>query len=367
MTRQSIELDLSDFADAARITYKKTRKAKRTPRGAKITGPEPPKPNRSGPAIRATIDRIARRVPEVMVKITQGKKNPETGKREVLCKDMRGVRAHMQYISRNGAVELEDENGQRYLGQEDVRDVLRAFARAGTPIPERDGRRREVYSIVLSMPPGTDRDAVKAAARDFAAAEFSGHQYVFAAHDDDAHPHVHLAVKTADARGVRLNPRKPDLQRWRELFAEKLRDHGIEANASDRRLRGIVKKSERQAIRSLNHRGETPRRVAQQEAQAREEAAGRSRHANPAQEKISAGRRRTTAAYGKVARSLATGDAEDRALALRIVELVKAMPPQTTRHEDRVAQLRANAKTAGFDCGADRDAAKDKPEQGRDR
>ncbi|ASK94799.1 relaxase/mobilization nuclease domain-containing protein [Xanthomonas campestris pv. campestris] len=367
MTRQSIELDLSDFADAARITYKKTRKAKRTPRGAKITGPESPKPNRSGPAIRATIDRITRRVPEVMVKITQGKKNPETGKLEILCKDMRGVRAHMQYISRNGAVELEDENGQRYLGQEDGRDVLRAFARAGTPIPERDGRRREVYSIVLSMPPGTDRDAVKAAARDFAAAEFSGRQYVFAAHDDDAHPHVHLAVKTADARGVRLNPRKPDLQRWRELFAEKLRDHGIEANASDRRLRGIVKKSERQAIRSLKDRGETPRLVAQQEAQAGDEAAGRSRHANPAQNKISAGRRRITAAYGKVARSLATGDAEDRALALRIVELVKAMPPPTTRHEDRVAQLRANNKTAGVDCGADRDAAKEKPEQGRDR
>jgi hypothetical protein len=48
------------------------------------------------------------------------------------------------------------------------------------------------------------------------------------------HPHVHLTVKAAGHDGIRLNPRKPDLQRWREGFAEALREHGIEATTTSR-------------------------------------------------------------------------------------------------------------------------------------
>ena len=38
--------------------------------------------------------------------------------------------------------------------------------------------------------------------------------------------------------GKRLNPRKADLHRWRETFAEKLRGHGVEAEASRQATRG---------------------------------------------------------------------------------------------------------------------------------
>ena len=103
------------------------------------------------------------------------------------------------------------------------------------------------------MPPGTDRPSVKNAAREFATEMFKGHQYVFAEHDDEKHPHVHLIVKTVDREGARLNPRKADLQIWRELFAEKMREQGIEANATPRRVRGIVKKFEKQAIWQINN------------------------------------------------------------------------------------------------------------------
>jgi hypothetical protein len=48
------------------------------------------------------------------------------------------------------------------------------------------------------------------------------------------HPHVHLTVKATGFDGMRLNPRKPDLQRWREGFAEALRQHGIEATTTSR-------------------------------------------------------------------------------------------------------------------------------------
>jgi hypothetical protein len=51
-------------------------------------------------------------------------------------------------------------------------------------------------------------------------------------HEHQANPHVHLAVRPESIHGSRLNPRKADLHRWRETFAEKLRGWGIEAEAT---------------------------------------------------------------------------------------------------------------------------------------
>lgn len=181
---------------------------------------------------------IVRKVPEVMVKISGG------------GRDMYSIKAHLDYISRNGAVELEDEQGRVYQGKDDVRAVRDDWRGGG--IPYKNGNKREAFNIVLSMPPGTDRASVKKAARAFALELFSNNQYVFAAHDDEKHPHVHLSVKAVNLDGVRLNPRKADLQHWRETFAEKLREHGIEANATSRKVRGVLQKAEKQAVRHIN-------------------------------------------------------------------------------------------------------------------
>lgn len=113
---------------------------------------------------------------------------------------------------------------------------------------------------MLSMPPGTDRVAVKNAARAFAHEEFGERRdYVFAAHEDEAHPHVHIVVLARSRDGRRLNPRKVDLQRWRERFAQELRNHGVEANATPRRTRGVTQRYERQAITHMRARGKNGR------------------------------------------------------------------------------------------------------------
>lgn len=39
--------------------------------------------------------------------------------------------------------------------------------------------------------------------------------------------------------GERLNPRKADLEAWRQAFAQALRDRGVEAEATPRRARGV--------------------------------------------------------------------------------------------------------------------------------
>jgi hypothetical protein len=76
---------------------------------------------------------------------------------------------------------------------------------------------------MLSMPRGTDPLIVQRAAREFARIEFADHRYVMVLHTHQGNPHVHLSVKAESKHGRRLNPRKADLHRWRETFAERLR------------------------------------------------------------------------------------------------------------------------------------------------
>jgi hypothetical protein len=105
---------------------------------------------------------------------------------------------------------------------------------------------------------------VFAAARDFAKAEFEGFQYAMALHTFDTdpdqtpspHPHVHLCVKATSLDGTRLNPRKNDLQRWREVFAKSLREHGAEADATRRVHRLQKERGEKQSVRYMRARGE---------------------------------------------------------------------------------------------------------------
>lgn len=327
-------------------------------KGKSVRGVRLAKPQRQsagGSAIRDKIQRIVRRVPEVVVKISGNGKN------------VAHIKAHMDYISRNGQLELEDENGQPYLGKPDVRDLSDIWGMGRYGIPYEGERRKESYNIVLSMPPGTNPAGLRAAARDFATHEFGERQFVFALHDDKDHTHVHLVVKSADARGARLNPRKADLRRWREHFAEHLREHGIEANASSRKARGVVRRPESQIVRQIADRGAQSYVRAGQVAEAAQEAQGGPQRVNPAQGAIKTARRAVTSVYGDVARTLAAGDDADKALALAIVKFVRDMPPPTSQHEARVEQLRAGPAGTGRTGGQQQEKGREPDSGGRDR
>jgi len=73
---------------------------------------------------------------------------------------------------------------------------------------------------------------------------FAGrHDYVFTLHTDTPRPHVHLAICSRGHAGERLNPKKADLELWRQTFAQALRDRGIEAEANwklGQRLNGYL-------------------------------------------------------------------------------------------------------------------------------
>lgn len=183
----------------------------------------------------AIIDRTVRRVPEVMVKVLAKDSN-----------NMRSVARHLDYIGRRGELELETDDGDRLqerdAGQRLVKDWdldLDQDRRDNRLVAGTGRAPKLVHKIVLSMPPGTPAKGLLNAARNFAREEFAlKHRYALILHTDEPHTHVHLVVKAVSEQGARLNVRKATLREWRREFARHLRDQGIEANATERAVRG---------------------------------------------------------------------------------------------------------------------------------
>lgn len=274
--------------------------------------------------VRGRLQAIVQRKPQAMVRISGGGKG------------MRHIRAHLDYISRNGQLEVEDQNGERFHGRGDVAELALAWQYGGMPIAEVSNR-REAFNIILSMPAGTNAEALHQAARAFAQDEFGDRQYALVLHTQDSdpgrepspNPHVHLCVKACDDDGIRMNPRKDDLRRWRARFAQRLRERGIDAAASSRLERFQPDRGQKQSVRHKLSRCEPLRASAQNDAQraqrARlEEAVMLERYAGLA---------------GGLARSQL---AADRALAIGLVEACQraANPDKASRRERNIETRR---------------------------
>jgi hypothetical protein len=237
---------------------------------------------------------VVRRSPQVMVKVTGGGRG------------MGAIAAHFRYISKGGRLPVEDDRGLEREGKEALRDLVEQWRLGGSRIPEKS-ERREAFNIMLSMPAGTKAEIVQRAAREFAKAELANHRYVMVLHTHQANPHVHLSVRAEGRNGQRLNPRKEDLRRWRETFAERLRERGIEAEATS------------QVTRGTRHRNE---RVWE-----RKTAAPRKERSARAQALPSGMRRKALQAWAEIMRALAASpEASDRKLAQSIGHYLGRMP-----------------------------------------
>lgn len=268
-------------------------------------------------AIRMRIEAtVVRRAPQVMVKVTGGGRG------------MRAIAAHFRYISKNGRLEIEDQRGETMRGKDTLRDLADEWRLGGSLIPDdaEPGHRREAYNIMLSMPRGTDPLTVQRAAREFAQVELADHKFVMVLHDHQANPHVHISVRAESRHGKRLNPRKADLHRWRETFAEKLRGYGVEAEAT------------RQATRGRSRNYDPLWRVKACED-------GRLRTTRPGAKsggRAIATRAEAVEAWQQLGQALAmSGDVADRNLAKSIAAFVRDMPSKPTAEQLRHAPERA--------------------------
>jgi hypothetical protein len=200
----------------------------------------------------AHASRTARGVPEVMIKVSGG------------ARTVRGVAAHLDYIGREGMGEIETDEGTLVHERDFARTLLKDWdlefdeRRRHTQRGIAAGRKppKLVHNLVFSMPTGTPPDKLYNAVQKFATEKFAlQHRYAMALHTDQGHPHVHVVVKAMSEDGKRLNIYKATLREWRQDFARYLREFGVEANATERAVRGAYRQTRKDGIHRAAMRG----------------------------------------------------------------------------------------------------------------
>ena len=285
------------------------------------------------------IARTVRRTPEVIVKVLPKGAN-----------SLGAVRRHFSYIGRNGALDVEMDDGEK-LRSDDVGDDLvedwdldvmaqRGKLDLGTPTGKQAPRL--VHKVMFSMPAGTPPDKVLAAVRNFAREEFAlKHRYAMALHTDEPHPHVHVVIKAVSDQGRRLNIRKATLREWRAQFARHLRVLGVPANATQRHARGETCPRKSDGIHRASLRGESTHMRERAEAVARELKTGDLR--------VETGKAKLLRTHNDVRRAwLAVSDILTQEkypeLAAQVRRYADQMPPPFTEKERLAARILEHAR-----------------------
>lgn len=153
-------------------------------------------------------------------------------------------------------------------------------------------------------------------------------------HTDQGHPHVHVVVKAVSERGVRLNIRKATLREWRRDFAQYLRDLGVEANATERVVRGQSCKHKTDGIYRAALRGESTHFRERAESVAQEIARGGLTRESGG-ERLQATRKDVLRGWSAMADRLVREGQRDLANLVRW--FVEHMPPPVTERQ-RIAE-----------------------------
>ncbi|HQT53816.1 MAG TPA: relaxase/mobilization nuclease domain-containing protein [Phenylobacterium sp.] len=169
---------------------------------------------------------------------------------------------HLDYITRHGALQLEDQDGHWLSGREATKELTEDWAGLAAVDSLRRPNSPIGRTMVFSMPPGTDPKALEDAVRETAIQLWRERfEYAWVRHADTSHPHAHLVIRALGAQGERYTPDRADLRQTRESFSEALRDRGVAAEATSRVSRGVTRRAEPIAIRKMREqyeRGEGP-------------------------------------------------------------------------------------------------------------
>jgi type IV secretory pathway VirD2 relaxase len=275
--------------------------------------------------IRPTVHRA----PEVMVKVlSRGGQN------------LKAVARHLNYLSRDGEVEIETDDGRHLKGEGTEEALIEDWdldldqVRPSVDLKPRASPRpapKLVHKLMFSMPAGTPAQKVLAAVQTFAREELGAkHRYAMVLHTDERHPHVHLVVKAMSEEGERLNIRKATLREWRAQFARRLRDQGVAANATYRAARGAMQAPKLDGIHRAAMRAASTHYCGRVDEAARELALGTS-VAEPGKHRLLATRRVVIHGWKAVSDQLATQGQLELAQAVRA--FVAQLPQPRTEKE----------------------------------
>lgn len=282
-------------------------------------------------AAKARLLRIVKRTPEVVVKIT--------GRSRGLVH----LKQHLDYITRNGRLLGETQDGTKIVTRADVRElhddwlVANALSERSNP----NSTAAQSVGVILSMRAGTPPDRLHEAARAWARESLPNNDWLMVRHEDKDHPHVHVTIRAVGYDGRRLVTGPADLQKWRETFARELRRHGIEAEATPRQARGTVRRSDRSALHRLSERGSEPIVVKRRTIEANHDASPQRPGKNPRWERTVQQRQQTIReTYLAHATTLDGGDSADRRLAVDLRAFAAGLPVPLARRQNLAASLR---------------------------
>lgn len=286
------------------------------------------------PAQIEYIRRTVHRAPEVMVKVLTPGAN-----------DLTAVERHFTYLSRDGELEIETDDGERLKGDGFEQGLIEDWdldleALGSGPYLDPRGSRpppRLVHKLMLSMPAGVPGQKVLAAVEAFALEEFGAkHRYAMVLHTDEPHPHVHLVVKAVSEEGARLNIRKATLREWRSQFARRLREQGLAANATSRAARGAMRPWKLDGIHRAAMRGASTHYQSRADEAARELVQGASVQ-EPGKERLLATRRAVVQGWERVTEQLARQGEQE--LAQEVRAFIAELPQVRTEKEAIKAAL----------------------------
>uniref|UniRef100_UPI0028EAD947 relaxase/mobilization nuclease domain-containing protein n=1 Tax=Bradyrhizobium cosmicum TaxID=1404864 RepID=UPI0028EAD947 len=170
----------------------------------------------------------------------------------------RQIRDQLNYLSRNGAVDLQRSERHQgvFLPYDRLDEIAQSWAeqtgnyQAGQSAAE--SNQDLTTHIIVSFPPGTDTSRAHAAGRAWTETMFgSGYNggsfdYFTAFHVDRQHPHLHVVVNRRALEGhwLKIARRHPqqNYDNMRAVLVDAAYDHGIELDATRRADRGIMER-----------------------------------------------------------------------------------------------------------------------------
>ena len=149
---------------------------------------------------------------EVVIKITGNSKNFQKWK------------AHFNYVTRKGELEVVESDLYKYQGKEELKQFQEFFIDSGENIPNESQNvkeRREVLHFVFSMKEheATPSDKLLNAVLKTMKEKYPNNASYAVFHGDTDNPHIHCDLKISGIDGNRIDIRKKDLEQLRKNFA----------------------------------------------------------------------------------------------------------------------------------------------------
>lgn len=177
---------------------------------------------------------------EVIVKITGSGKNYES------------LKNHIDYISRDGSLDLESRDEEIFVGKSNLKEAYKSYD-TNHKIPTKNEikkmdikEKRETINIIFSMKDhkNVSTKQIKEAAKNTIQKLYPNNYFLISMHNDTDNPHCHMCLKIVDDFGKRIDIRKSDINNIRSLFAKELNKLGVNAKATIKNKNYLATKEE---------------------------------------------------------------------------------------------------------------------------